>query len=226
MTTTNERPARRPAGPIGTLLMLTLAAGCTRPPAAAVPEIEPTRVTSPPVERGDPLEVRLTEPRAADLAELVRTLGVEFHNWKYDGPECAVRLWLEAKDDRVPGLPEIVAESTFDLVGPDGRIYFILVPPASPAPDAPPVAYLGTESWGEKSVKRFALPPLWFGEPDGSPREVSLREEPFSIEEASGVSLVSIHADRTEIDASGKARPYRIDLNLRLTVTPVRATLP
>jgi hypothetical protein len=199
------------------LALATALVGCdlTAPKPPVSVDLPP--VESPP-EAGDPMEVRLAEPKADDLAELLRGLRVEFHNWKYDGPECAVRLWAELKDDRVPGAPEIVAEGIFDLNGPDGRVVFALVPPTGP--DAAPVAVFGSEIWGDRQWKYVDLPRLWFDPEDARTPAVSVLEEPFSIEEADGRALLEFHADREEPDAKGKPRRDRISLTVRMAVLP------
>jgi hypothetical protein len=162
----------------------------------------------------------LAEPRADDLAELVQSLGIEFHSWGYDGPPSRIRLWIEVQDDRVPGPPEIAAEGTFDLIGPDARILFVLLPPM--AEGDTPSAIFGTDIWGQKQTIRSTMPPLWHGEPD--PRELTVQPTagPVSIEEAMGLLLLSVASDRVnETPDDPKPTPLdRISLELRVSILP------
>lgn len=207
----------RPRPGLGILAALALGLPLACVPGKTAPlEVDLPPVQAPPPDPGDPMEVRLAEPRADDLADLIRTLGVELQNWKYDGPECVVRLWLELKDDRVPGLPDIIAEGEFDLAGPDGRVVFALVPPFGA--EAPPVAYIGTEAWNDKNLKRHELPSLWFGSTEARVTSTSIREEPFSIEEAGPRTLFEIHSDRTDVGETGRAQADRIALTLKMRV--------
>ncbi|MFO0958758.1 MAG: hypothetical protein U0800_15220 [Isosphaeraceae bacterium] len=209
----------RPGPALGLLAAaLLLATGCLPPsPAGPGPALVPP--SNPPDPR-DPLEVRPVEPRADDLAALLEELGASARFWDYDGPPCAVRIWVEVQDDRRGGPSEVVADANFDLIGPGARLYFILMPPASA--DEPPTAVFGTENYGVKDTARAALPALWHAEAADRTLASTVNSDPFSIEEAEGVPLVSFVSDLKEADAEGSAGGspdgQRILLNARLSV--------
>lgn len=218
MRTNSAAIRRRAAGLLA--FVLFPASGCL-PPAPAGPEPSLAPPENRPIPR-DPLEVRQVEAKVEDLAALLEELGASAQFWDYDGPPCAVRIWVEVQDDRRGGPAETVADAGFDLIGPGARVYFILMPPAST--EDPPTALFGTENYGVKDASRAALPTLWYREADDRSLTTTVHSEPFSIELADGVSLVSFVSVLREPDveptAGGSADPQRILLNVRMSVLP------
>lgn len=215
MTTNSPASRRRAAGPSAFAALLLLVLGCLpASPTGPGPALPPPE--NPPEVR-DPLEVRPVEPRVDDLASLLEELGASAQFWDYDGPPCAVRIWVEAQDDRRGGPVEVVADADFDLIGPGARLYFILMPPASP--EDPPTALFGTENYGVKDASRAALPRLWHAEAADRSLTVTVNTDPFSIEEADGVPLVSFVSELKDADP----RPERILLNARMSVLSVES---
>lgn len=212
-----------PACRLAIVLVLGTLAGVTgcQPSAPSGPSIVPPPYESPGGSGStDPLAIRLTETRREDLVELLEVLGVEFHSWRYDGPACALQFWVEVQDDRQGGPPQTAAEGRFDLVGPDARIHFVLIPPSGP--DEPPSVIFGTESWGEKSTTRATLPSLWHNEMNERNLKVLPLTDPVSLETARGLLLLSIVSDRKpdEAETTQPPRPERISLDFRVSLLP------
>jgi hypothetical protein len=203
--------------PAWTALVIACATLACQPPPSVSPYVQ--NPPSSPAEQRNPLEVRAAEPRVGDLTGLLDELGVVHQFWDYEGPACAIKFTIEVRDDRVGGGSQVVAEDSFDLVGPEARFYFILLPPSGP--EAPPQALFGTDVWGERNLTRAALPRLWYDDPEDRTLKTNIDTDPFVIEDVHGAVLVSMISDRE--DDGPRAQRQRIELAVRLSVLPSEA---
>lgn len=195
------------------LIGLALPAACQPPPPVSPYTQNAPR---PPAEERDPLEVRVGEPRYGDVMDLLNELGLIARFWEYDGPACSIAISVEMTDDREGGGPRTVAEDSFDLIGPEARFFFILVPPKGP--DYPPTAVFGVDSWGDRDTTRAVLPLLWFDEAADRSLKTTSLSEPFRIEDAKGTVLISMVSDRESDMDGARTRPQRFELKVRLAV--------